>query len=104
VAKLARFPDTATIIANRQRIDFYFWKGIPVARSWPRFTPYPFSAAQVRSQQNFAAAAAITSAMDPFLVEYYKAHAVGQSVTWIDAQRATTLGHPWVLLREPYPA
>lgn len=39
-------------------VDFYYWKGLPVARAWPRRPRQPNTAAQVATRQHFAAAGA----------------------------------------------
>lgn len=36
MAKLTLMPHQAIISGLKGQIDFYYWMGIPVARSWPR--------------------------------------------------------------------
>lgn len=36
MAKLGSMPDTAIISGLKGTVDFYYYKGIPVARAWPR--------------------------------------------------------------------
>lgn len=95
MAKLNRMPDMATIIASRGRVDYYLWMGIPVARSWPRKSSQPLTARVEASTLRFNWAAKTTSAIDPWVVEAYKAFTKGTGVTWVDAQRAVALGKGW---------
>lgn len=39
-------------------VDFYYWKGIPVARAWPRKPRQPNTPAQIAARQHFAKAGA----------------------------------------------
>jgi len=54
MAKLETLPEKYIIDGFKGTIDFYEWKGIPVARKWPTFQPYPFSEAQKDNQAAFA--------------------------------------------------
>lgn len=36
MVKLTALPEQAIISGLKGKIDFYLWKGIPVARRWPR--------------------------------------------------------------------
>lgn len=96
MAKLTTQADRATIIACRGVIDFYYWKGIPVARRWPRKSSQPRTAREVASSEEFAAAAAITGGMGSAMVEAWKRDMVGVGVTWVDRQRAATRGKSWI--------
>jgi hypothetical protein len=89
-------PDMATIIASRGRVDYYLYKGIPVARSWPRKSSQPRSAAEIRSSENFTWAAKVTSGVSTYVAEAYKREVTGYGITWVDFQRATSLAKPWV--------
>lgn len=50
MAKLARLPDYGTIRALKKRVDFYDWRGIHVARSWPRKPRPPLGPAALQQQ------------------------------------------------------
>lgn len=50
-------------------VDFYYWKGIPVARAWPRKPKQPNTPAQVATRQHFAAAGAWMKTLPKPLVE-----------------------------------
>jgi hypothetical protein len=96
--KLNTLPDTATIVASRQKIDFYLWKGIPVARRWPRYTPYEHSSRQVLGMNRFRVAAKATGAISSRVQEPMMALHAGAGVTWIDHFRALAVGKPWIYL------
>lgn len=97
--KLESIPDSGTIIALRGDIDFYFWKGIPVARRWPRKSTVPRTAKEIRSSELFSAAAKMTGMIDPLVAQSWKdAVAGGQGVTWVDAFRAMARGKSWLVV------
>lgn len=94
MAVMLRLPDTATIMACRQKVDFYLWKGTPVARKWPRKPQhYTRSAAEVNTQQRMGAVASMTGAID----ESVRSRFIGvmgeaQGVTWVDFFRSVAMG------------
>jgi hypothetical protein len=89
--------DRATIIASRGVIDFYYWKGMPVARRWPRKSTQPRTAGEIASSELFAVAAVMTGALDPAIVDSWKAMpGMTQGVTWVDQFRASVRGKPWM--------
>lgn len=97
MAKLDLMPDSATIIAMRKRVDFYLWKGIPVARKWPVYVPYIPSPAELTSRENFTWAAKATGAIDPGIQQAWKDQMTGgQGVTWCDWFRAAARGNTWI--------
>lgn len=95
MAKLDLFPDDATVIALRKRVDFYYWKGIPVARSWPVYVPYTPSPAELETRQEFQASVKMTGAIGTAVRELYRAQMYGQGVTWVDWFRASSRAKPW---------
>lgn len=90
--------DQATIMACRQRIDFYFWKGMPVARSWPRRRSGARTAGEILSSQRFWAMTGWTTNIAAKVEAEYRAMMVGRGVTWIDFQRAMFAGKSWLEL------
>lgn len=83
-------------MAFRRRVDFYFWKGIPVARRWPRYDSGRVrSTLELEQVENFTAAAKITGGLASDLVDAYKAEMYGVGVTWVDNARSTALARPW---------
>lgn len=98
--KLNSIPDSGTVIALRGDIDFYFWKGLPVGRRWPRKSTVPRTVREIRSSQAFSAAAIMTGALAPVIQQGYKTSlppSVG--VTWVDMFRATARGKGWIAIR-----
>jgi len=65
-------------------VDFYCWRGIPVARLWPRKTTIPPSAAMLASRRAF-----IQSRIDLRLVQgharlAWSVSSVGKRKAWLD--------------------
>lgn len=54
MAKLTEMPSKAIIRALKGKVDFYVWRGIPVARAWPQYRPYPPSPSLKRIRDAFA--------------------------------------------------
>lgn len=98
MAILERLPDSPTILASRGKVDYYLWKGIPVARSWPRKSTQPRQAGEILSSEEFKVAAIMTGAISPRVRNLYKSQMVGNGVTWVDWFRATARGKPWIRL------
>lgn len=65
MAKLDRL-DPAMMGALAGIVDFYFWKGIPVARMFPRPPVHPRSVPQVRTWSAFSASMDIYNTLAPF--------------------------------------
>jgi hypothetical protein len=89
-------PDSGTIMASRGRVDYYLWKGIPVARSWPRKSTQPRQAGEIVSSNEFTAAAVLTGAVATVVQEGFKTMHRGTGVTWVDHFRAQARGKPWI--------
>lgn len=85
-------------MASRGRVDYYLWMGIPVARSWPRKSTQPRTAAEIASSNAFAVAAVATGAVAPIVQQSFKAMQIGVGVTWVDHFRAQARGKPWIHL------
>lgn len=50
---LGALPADPVIFALRGKIDFYYWRGIPVARKWPRGKDRRFTPANIASAALF---------------------------------------------------
>ena len=81
MAKLSQLPGQAIIDGLKGTVDFYYWKGIPVARSWPRKTTLPPSPAMLAAQQTFAKAAILYKEQDRVLILYLKDNASSTAKT-----------------------
>lgn len=84
-------------MASRGRVDYYLWKGIPVARSWPRKSTQPRTAGEIASSQLFTVAAVATGAIAPAVADTFKNMHRGNGVTWVDHFRAQARGKPWIV-------
>ncbi len=51
--RLSTFPSLNVIRILRGVVDFYYWKGIPIARRWPRDPRQPNTPAQEKTKSNF---------------------------------------------------
>lgn len=89
-------PDSGTIMASRGRVDYYLWKGIPVARSWPRKSTQPRTSREIASSNAFTVAAVATGAIAPVFAGLLKDMHRGQGVTWVDHFRAMARSKPWI--------
>lgn len=93
-------PDTATVMALRQKVDVYQWKGIPVARAWPVVHgPRVKSAAELATNAKMSAVAQITGGVDESTRAAYKGmmHSA-QGVTWVDFFRNVAMnGSGWLV-------
>lgn len=93
MAVMNELPDRATIVAMRGRVDFYYWKGIPVARAWPRKSTQPRTAGEQASSTVFAYWVRATGGVSEQLRQAYKDmmhDTVG--VTWVDGFRTLAMG------------
>ena len=88
--------DTATVMALRGYVDLYYWKGIPVARSWPKSpSTRTVSAAEQLTRSRMSAVAAMTGAIDPKVRADYQMNlrlGTGKGVTWVDNFRSVAMG------------
>ena len=100
MAKLQSLPDSATIMACRQRVDFYLWKGMPVARRWPVANRHRVrTKGEIKSSQKFAVVAYATGLLPNPIRLGYKGARGGSGWTWVDAFRALALGKSWWVAR-----
>jgi hypothetical protein len=96
MAKLQSLPDSATIMAFRQRVDFYLWKGMPVARRWPVANRHRVrTKGEIASSQQFAVAAYATGLMPAAVRNGFQKARGGAGWTWVDAFRAGARGKSW---------
>jgi hypothetical protein len=65
-------------------IDFYYWKGIPVARCWPRKTTIPTSLAMLSSQNAFRQSRVDLKAVSGFVRKVWADSTVGKRQAWLD--------------------
>lgn len=65
-------------------IDFYYWKIIPVARTWPRKPKGPRSPASQLTAQIFKQASEVFHDVTPAVQEAYAEMVTGTNLTWKD--------------------
>lgn len=91
-------PDRSVIVAMRGKVDYYYWKGIPVARAWPKVGNQPNTTAQVQNRQAFAAAAKVTGAVPGHTQRIYERWITPtDGVTWVDFIRSVSRGGDWLV-------
>lgn len=84
IAKLNALPEHHIISSFRRVLDFYLWKGIVCARSWPRKPTRQRSPAVQRGIADFRAAAAAARLANREVIDAYSEMAAGVSYTWKD--------------------
>jgi hypothetical protein len=96
MVRLSNLPDDATIAAHRGVIDYYEWKGVPVARAWPRYKAYPPTPGMVESQNVFSTVAKATGSISPAMQELWKSVPTTPGTTWVDLFRNNAMGGDWM--------
>lgn len=84
MAKLAAMPSLAIISGYKGTIDFYLWRGIPVARSWPRSPGHRRAAAVEAQWPVFTAASQLWNKVSPELQAAYNTMASGSTMSGRD--------------------
>lgn len=77
MAKPDKMPQQTIIDGFKGLIDFYYWKGIAVARRWPRYyarTPTP---AEATNQADFAYINKLYSTLPAIIIDALQDHATG---------------------------
>jgi len=84
VAKLTEMPGAAIIGGFKGKIDFYYYMGIPVARSWPR-SPGHDRSPQVEAQwPKFTYVAKLWATLAPEIKDAWNRMATGVPLTGRD--------------------
>ena len=84
MAKLDVMPQRHIISKFKGLVDFYEYKGIPVARSWPYYPPRKPYPAEAEAQQHFAEINHALMSADANTREALEAMAAGIPLTWRD--------------------
>lgn len=95
MAVLDSMPDPATIGAMRGLVDYYYWKGLAVARKWPKKDQQPQTPGEAYNNARFKVVAVATGAISTETKELWKGTIQGTGTTWVDAFRAQALGLGW---------
>lgn len=84
MAVLDKLPEKAIISAFKGVVDFYLWKGIPVARKWPYFPKREPSPLEIEIRQTFAYANHMAGQLPEYIIDQYKRMATGTPFSWKD--------------------
>lgn len=72
MTKLDKLPDQEKIDQFKGKIDFYLWKGIPVARRWPKWEPRGSTPAEASNQAAFRYINQIFQSLPPVIKDAYR--------------------------------
>lgn len=81
MAKLSSMPQEAIVSGYKGVVDFYYWMGIPVARSWPRKPLYTRSAAEMATHMPFVQAVALWPLLSPEVQRAYQKMSTDSALT-----------------------
>jgi len=84
-------------------LDFYFWKGIPCVRLWPKKYAGIISKSQTASYKAFSAIGKMKTDIPPEIRENFKEWAAGSSWTWSDLFTSRAMEY-WTATGELPPA
>jgi len=84
MAKLDHMPTKEIIDGFKGSIDFYLWRGIPVARKWPRKPRQPGTPEQKATWTRFKYINSLAGTLPPDVIAAYKFMAAGSGLTWKD--------------------
>lgn len=84
MAKLAALPETAIISGYKGTLDFYYWRGIPTCRAWPRSPGHQRAAAVKAQWPIFTAAAREWPLLSKFVQDAYRKMASGSTLSGRD--------------------
>lgn len=86
MARLEKMPELDIIAGYKGKIDFYYWKGIPVARAWPK-SPGRHRSTRVAAQwPAFTYAAREWANLDPIVQAGYREMAYHGGLSGRDLQ------------------
>ena len=84
MARIKAMPAIKIIGGFKGVLDFYFWKGIPCVRAWPKSPIHSRSQAVQSTWPAFAYSAKAWYDLDPSLRELYNHQAAGTHMTGKD--------------------
>jgi len=77
-------PDENKIATLKGLVDFYYYKGVPVARSWPKSPTLPRNENVQKGMAVFTAAAHLMKETSPEVIDAWKEMARHSPQTWRD--------------------
>lgn len=101
MTRLKELPEIQVIKGFKGKVDFYLWKGIAVARRWPRKTTIPKTPAEQASANEFGAISASYKLTDPITRDALAGMVASSQERQLDMYIALSLGHR--LDNEPFP-
>lgn len=81
MVRLLKMPSQAIVDTFAGAIDFYYWKGMPVARKWPIWPKRLPSGPEKVAQERFGYAMRMYAFLPRFLKDQYRNMAVSADVT-----------------------
>ena len=91
MVRLKQLPSAAMIDKLKGQLDFYLYHmapfdeaGIPVCRTWPRYTPENYPESSRVMQQPFAYVNKMAPFISPIVHDAYAAMAGGTGLSWKD--------------------
>jgi hypothetical protein len=97
MARLAQPASREVIDTLAGVVDFYLWKGIPVARKWPRYRTTGWNPSELLRAHQFGAASKMGSDIDAEVRAAYDSMSAQTALTWKDwATRLYMSGDLWV--------
>lgn len=103
MARISELPPYATILGHRGVLDYYVWRGIPVARKWPTkklSTLNPTTREQSTAFGEFMTRLTMTS---PAIIAIVQIDTRPTDWTWRDAVARAQYGNLNHTLPPPYP-
>lgn len=103
MSKISELPPYATILGHRGVLDYYVWRGLPVARTWPRkklSTLNPTTRAQSIAFGEFMHRLTQTT---PAIIAVVQADSLASDWTWRDEVARAQYGNLNHTLPPPYP-
>lgn len=93
MAVLTALPDASTIANLKGKIDFYLWKGIPVARQWPKEPEIPPDSPCRKSATDFGQLTKNATGTDPLLKQLWATEVGDFGWSWRDALTSAIYQH-----------
>lgn len=84
MAILEAMPQESIISGFKGKIDFYYWLGIPVCRTWPRPPSAPRSPNVTARYAPFGYINSMAKDLPEYLRDQYRQAAQGTGLTWKD--------------------
>ena len=93
LTRLDALPEIAIIKGLKGVVDFYYWKGLAVARAWPRKALYTPSPQEQASRSQFGENLSAMSAMPSEVITGVMPEIQNNGWTWRDAWTSSIYGH-----------